>query len=149
MAENVNQIIDRIRALHDKLAVRFERVETAANQGRLRMVLDYIARHERHLNEALAAYQGSASRAVLDTWFKNTPGRPLEECLEKARLDQADTSAVLRSVLEMDRCLVDSFRKIAESAVAEEVREFFQQLVGMEEREEHRLIRDAIEMEDL
>lgn len=149
MAENVNQIIGRIRALHQQLAARFERVETTAAQGRLRMVLDYIARHERHLNQALAAYQGSASRAVLDTWFKNTPGDPIEKCLEKVEVDAADTNTVLRSVLAMDRCLVDSFRRIAESAVADEVREFFQQLVDMEEREEHRLIRDAIEMEDL
>lgn len=149
MAENVNQIIDRIRALHQRIAARFEQVDTAADQERLRMVLAYIGRHERLLGNALAKYQNSASRAVLDTWFKTTPGRPLQECLDRVQIDAKDPDTVLQSVLAMDRCLVDTFRRIADSAVAEEVRDFFQQLVAMEEREEHRLIRDAVEMEDL
>lgn len=149
MAESVNQIIDRIRALHLQLADRFERMGAAADRERLRLVLKYMGRHERNMEDALAQYQDAASRAVLDTWFKTTPGHPLRECLELVRLDAADTSAVLKSVLEMDRCLVDAFRRIAESAVAAEVKSFFQQLVAMEECEEHRLVRDAIEMEDL
>ncbi len=149
MAESVNQIIDRIRALHQDLAARFEGIASGADKERLRMVSDYIGRHERHMAEALSAYQDSASRAVLDTWFKNTPGRPIHECLDRVRLDAADSTALIRSVLAMDRCLVASFNSIAESAPVEEVRDFFQQLVGMEEREEHKLIRDAIEMEDL
>ncbi len=149
MAENVTHIIDRIRALHQQLADRFERAGAELPRERARLVLDYIGRHERHLAEALEKYQATASRAVLDTWFKNTPGRPVEECLDQVRLDAKDPASILRSVLAMDRCLVDSFRRIAESAAAQEVKEFFQQLVAMEEREEHRLVRDAIEMEDL
>ena len=149
MAESVNQIIDRIRSLHLQLGERFERMGAAAEQERLRLVLKYIGRHERNMESALAKYQDSASRAVLDTWFKATPGQPIRECLDLVRLDATDTSAVLKSVLAMDRCLVDAFRRIAESAVAAEVKAFFQQLVSMEEREEHRLVRDAIEMEDL
>lgn len=149
MAENVMHIIDRIRTLHQQLAERFERAGAEGSQERARLVLQYIGRHERNMAEALAKYQATASRAVLDTWFKNTPGRPVEECLDQVRLDARDHDSVLRSVLAMDRCLVDSFRRIAESANAQEVREFFQELVAMEEREEHRLVRDAIEMEDL
>lgn len=149
MAESVRQIIDRIRSLHQQVAARFEGVGTTAEQERLRLVLDYVARHERHLAEALEKYQDRASCAVLDTWFKTAPGRPLQACLDRVNVDTRDVGAVLRSVLEMDRCLVDTFRSIAESAVSIEVRDFFQQLIAMEERGEHQLIRDAIEMEDL
>lgn len=149
MAENVNQIIDRIRSLHQRIAERFESVASSTDRERLRLVSDYIGRHERHMAEALERYQNNAERAVVDTWFKNTPGQPLQECLAKVKLDTSDSQQLLRSVLEMDRCLVASFRSIADSTPIIEVREFFQQLVAMEEREEHRLIRDAIEMDDL
>ncbi len=149
MAENVMHIIDRIRAVRGQLAARFERAGAEAADERARMVLDYIGRHERHMAEALERYEADAPRAVLDTWFKNTPGRPVEECLALARPDAEDMDEALRSALAMDNCLVESFRRISESAVADEVREFFRRLVEMENREEHRLIRDAIEMNDL
>lgn len=149
MAENVNQIIDRIRALHHQIAARFEGIASTTDKERLRLVSDYIGRHERNLAEALAKYQDSAARAVVNTWFKTTPGHPLIECLEKVQLDASDTPQLIRSVLEMDRCLVSSFRSIADGTPIVEVRDFFQQLVEMEERQEHKLIRDAIEMEDL
>lgn len=149
MAENVEHIVERIRAVHRQLAECFERAGHSADSERARLILTYIGRHERHLAEALEQTRSEASRSVLNTWFKNTPGRPVEHCLDLVKFDERDLSAVLKSVLEMDRCLVESFRRIAESAVAEEVKQFFQLLIEMEEREEHRLIRDAIEVDDL
>jgi rubrerythrin len=149
MAESVQHIIDRIRAIREQLAARFASAAAGTARERARMVLDYIGRHERHMGEALARYETSASRAVLDTWFKNTPGRPVEECVSLLRIDAEDLDEVVRSVLAMDACLVETYRRIGESAVAEDVRDFFRHLIEMEQREEHRLIRDAIEVNDL
>lgn len=150
MAETVRDIINRIRGLHSQLSWFYQTMGDAAEKDRVRLLLQYISRHERNLESALAKYQESASRAVLNTWFKNTPDNPLQTCLGNIAITaDMSTDEVIRVVLSLDRCLVDTFRRIAESAVAEEVKALFQDLVGMEEREEHKLMRDALELEDV
>lgn len=149
MAESVQHIVDRIRTIHQQLAERVEKLSGQPLRERALLILDYVGRHERNLAEALRQYESTASRAVLDSWFKNTPGRPLEECLDYVRLDAAEPADLLRSVLEMDRCLVESFRRIAESAASQAVRDFFQKLIELEENSEKQLIRDTIELDDL
>ncbi len=149
MAENMNHIIERIRALHRQLAERFEQAETQPDQARMRLVLDYVARYENGLDEALAAYQSSAPRAMLDTVFKSMPGKPLEDCLEKVKIDADDPDTVLQSVIAMNRCLIERLRQMLDGVVARDAREFFNLLIQIEEREGRRLVRDAVEMEDL
>lgn len=150
MAETVREIIDRIRRIHHQLSWFCETVGDATEKERMRMLLRYISRHEQNLDGALAKYQDGASRAVLNTWFKTTPGPPLGSCVEQVNITaDLDADEVIRVVLACDKCLVESFRRFAESAVADEVRDFFQQLIGMEERAEHRLLRDALELEDV
>lgn len=149
MADSVNQIIDRVRMLHRDLAERVEDVQTAEDQERLRLVLDYIARRERYLDSALASFQNDAPHTVLNAGFKVIPGRPIKECLDLVKLDVKDPDSILRSVLEMDNCLNDILRATAKTAGTPEARELFGQLVEMAEREQRRLVRDTIEMEDL
>ncbi|MCO5043716.1 MAG: hypothetical protein M9963_12390 [Kiritimatiellae bacterium] len=149
MAENLNHIMDRIRAVHRQLAERFERVETTPEQSRLRLVLDYVARYENGLDEALEEYQARAPRAMLDAVFKSMPGRPLEDCLEEVKIDPNDPDSVLHSVVAMNRCLIETLRKMSSGVLAHDAREFFDLLIQIEEREERRLVRDAVEMDDL
>jgi hypothetical protein len=97
-----------------------------------------------------AKYQQGASRAVLNTWFKNAPENPLRTCLSNvAIVADMDTDEVIRIVLAMDRCLVDAFQRIADSAVSEDVKALFQDLITLEQEEEHKLMRDALELEDV
>lgn len=150
MAETVRDIIDRIRALHNQLSWFYETLGDAVQKERVRMLLRYIGRHERNMESALAKYQQGASRAVLNTWFKNAPENPLRTCLSNvAIVADMDTDEVIRIVLAMDRCLVDAFQRIADSAVSEDVKALFQDLITLEQEEEHKLMRDALELEDV
>ena len=150
MAETVRDIIDRIRALHNQLSWFYETLGDAVQKERVRMLLRYIGRHERNMELALAKYQQGASRAVLNTWFKNAPENPLRTCLSNvAIVADMETDEVIRIVLAMDRCLVDAFQRIADSAVSEDVKALFQDLITLEQEEEHKLMRDALELEDV
>lgn len=150
MAETVKDIIDRICGIHSQLSWFYQTMGDAAAKERVRLLLQYISRHERNLESSLAKYQEGASRAVLNTWFKNTPDNPLRTCLGNVTITaDMSTDEVIRIVLAMDRCLVDNFRRIADGAVAEEVKSLFQDLISLEEREEHKLMRDALELEDV
>jgi rubrerythrin len=150
MAETVKDIIERIRSLHNQLGWFYQTMGDAAEKERVRMLLQYLSRHERNLEQALGKYEEAASRAVLGTWFKNTPENPLQRQLDSISITADMTSdEVVRIVLALDRCLVDTFKRIADSAVAEDVKQLFHDLVAMEESEEHKLMRDALELEDV
>ena len=77
-------------------------------------------------------------------------GDPVAEFMDPVRITpDMSTEAVVRTVLEADQKLVDQFRRLAESGPSEDVRELFQKLIAIEEREEHLLVRDAAELEDV
>lgn len=149
-SETVQDIIIRIRGMHSRLGWFYQALGDAASKERVKLLLNYISRHERNLEEALGQYQHQATRAVLDTWYKATPGSTLTQELDQLKIT-ADMTAdeVVTVVLAADQKLVDQFRQLAGNAASEEVRDLFQKLIAIEEREEHQLVRDALELEDV
>ncbi len=149
-SKTVGDIIGGIRAMHHQLAEYYRSVGDATDRQRVQMLLRYLSRHEEYLETALGRYQEQASRGVLKTWIKNTPDHTLIESLDKVAITKDMTAdEVTRVVLEADQRLVSVFRQLAEGSVAEDVKDLFQRLLLLEEREERRLVRDSREMEDV
>lgn len=149
-SETVRDIIDHVRAVHSQLSWFYQTLGDTAEKERLRMLLQYVSRHERNLEQALAKYQETASRSLMNTWFKTAQDNPVRTCLQNVVITaDMSTDEVIRIVLAMDRCLVDTFSRIAETAPADDVKALFRDLVRMEERQDHKLMRDALELEDV
>ena len=72
-------VLDYVRAFHKRLSAFYHELSDAAENPRVRMLLDYISQHEKHLQEGLAAYEESAPRSVLDTWEQCTADRSVLE----------------------------------------------------------------------
>ncbi len=149
-SQTVRDIITHIRGMHCQLGSLYQSMGNAAARERVKLLLYYVSRHERNLEEALSQYQQQAKKAVLDTWYKSSSGDPLAGVLDPLHIrpDMA-TDDVIHTVLDADQKLVNQFRQLAENAASEDVRELFQKLIAIEEREEHLLVRDATELEDL
>lgn len=149
-SQTVRDIITHIRSLHQQLGSLYQSMGDAAARERVKLLLYYVSRHERNLEAALGQYQQQATRAVLDTWYKTAPGEPLVDMLDPVRITaDMQTDEVVKTVLAADQHLVNQFRRLAENAASEEVRDLFQKLIAIEEREEHLLVRDAAELEDV
>lgn len=149
-SETVRDIIDRVRGIHLQLSHHYQSLGDTAQKERVRILLQYLSRHEAHLDAALAKFQGAASKALLGTWFKGEPDSSLRSALDEVKIAPGmETDQVIRTVLQVDRALVDAFRKVVDSAHADDVKALFQELIQMEEREEHKLMRDALELEDV
>ena len=149
-SETVKDIIVRIRGMHSQLGWFYQAMGEATAKERVKLLLNYISRHERNLEEALSQYQNQAAKAVLDTWYKATPGTALSQEMEQLKISSEMTAdEVVALVLAADQKLVGQFRQLAENAASEDVRDLFQKLIAIEEREEHQLVRDALELEDV
>ena len=145
-SETVRDIITRVRGMHIQLASYYQSMGDAAARERVKMLLYYVSRHERNLEAALRQYQEQAGKQVLGTWFKATPAAKMEQSVLNKDMGTDD---VIRLVLEADQKMVSQFRQLSESAASEEVRDLFQKLIAIEEREEQQLVRDAEELEDV
>lgn len=149
-SRTVRDIITQIRGMHRQLGALYQTMGDAAARERVKLLLYYVSRHERNLEEALSQYQQQAKKAVLDTWYKSSAGDPVADYMDPVRITpDMTTEAVVKTVLEADQRLVLQFRHLAETGPSEEVRELFQKLIAIEEREEHLLVRDAAELEDV
>jgi bacterioferritin (cytochrome b1) len=56
---------------------------------------------------------------------------------------------VMEIGLEMDKCLVASYKGMVETATTPECREIFENLLKMEEQQKHKLARIALEISEM
>ena len=148
--EQARDIIAHARQFHRLIADYYHTLSAQADKERLRMLLDYLERHERHLERCLAEYGEGASPKVLTHWFRYSP---CEDHLGHLRALLAEPApepdAVMRTAMRMDDCIIDMYRKLAAEAEDEDIRAVFRNLLEMEERERRRVIRGTQVMDDL
>lgn len=148
--ERTQDVLDHARIFHNELRRLYEQLSTETEKERVRMLLDYLSRHEEHLEESLAAYEEGASKRVLDTWFKYVPAEDKLEKFRDVKLEpDMSVDDVVDVALRMDDCLVDLYKEMAEVAVSQEVKEVFTNLLEMEEQEKHKLVRNALQLKEI
>ncbi|NND90427.1 MAG: 2-hydroxyacyl-CoA dehydratase [Granulosicoccus sp.] len=116
------------------------------------MCLDYVAKHEQHLQSELEQYlaEDSSHRGVLDTWFEEAvevPSAPLLAENHKT-LDVDSPQEVLDIALASNRTLQELYDQRAQHAVSSAERELFESLSGQNEAEIRRLVRNIQRLED-
>jgi len=145
--KRTKDLLDRARLFHKRLGELYERLETVSKKEQVKMLLDYMSRHEKHLTESLSKYEEEASRRVMDYWYKYTPNNKSCEHLENIELRPDMTiDDVISLAMRMDECLVELYRSVAENAESEEVKEIFNSLLEMEKQEEVELLRNALDL---
>ena len=145
--KRTKDLLDRARLFHKRLGELYKRLETVSKQEQVKMLLDYMSRHEKHLTESLSKYEEEASRRVMDYWYKYTPNNKSCENLENIELRPDMTiDDVISLAMRMDECLVELYRSVAENAESEEVKEIFNSLLEMEKQEKVELLRNALDL---
>ncbi len=140
-------LLDRSQLFHKEIGDLYERLEAISERQRVKMLLDYLSRHEKNLTESLSKYEEEASRRVMDYWFKYTPNNKTCEHLENIELRPDMTiDDVISLAMRMDECLVELYRSVAENAESEEVKEIFNSLLEMEKQEEVELLKNALDL---
>lgn len=148
--ERTQDVLDHARTFHNELRRLYEQLSTETQKERVKMLLEYLSRHEAHLEESLAAYEAGASKRVLDTWFKYVPQEDKLKEFQDVKLEpDMSIDDVVDVALRMDNCLVEFYKDMATMAVIPEVKEVFTNLLEMEEREKHKLVRDALQLKEI
>ena len=146
--EQVRDVIERARAFHRELADFYHRAENDAERERVKLLLDYLVRHEQRMGAQLAAFEHDSSRRVMETWFVVSPGATIREEIARIKLrPDMTTSEVICMALRIDEFLLQLYREAAEEATNEAVRETFQRLFEEGKRERSKMVLDVFEPE--
>lgn len=147
--ETVRDIVEQSRQLHRALAAQYTELEQLTTSERAQLMLDYLARHERRLAEAMGQYEQDAARGLLDAWLQYAPTLDAAELVTRLRdVDLNDLDAVVAAALAVDEHLLAVYREIEEQADTEELREVARSLQRIESNEAHRLARAAFRLRD-
>ncbi len=144
------EIIDSARAFHQRASKFYQELNDKTEGARVKMLLDYLVRHEAHLDRALGDYTQEIRTKALDAWYQYAQDHCLLQPFDVSQYPVNMTAEeVLDIGLNMDSCLVASYKGMAEAATSAEVREIFESLLLMEEQEKHKLARIALEINSM
>ena len=143
-------IIDAGRAFHQRASTFYQQLHDKAEGARVKMLLDYLVRHEAHLERALADFNEESRLKALDAWYQYAQEHCLLQPFDVSQYPaNMTTEDVLAIGLNIDSCLVASYKGMAEAATSLEVREIFENLLLMEKQQKHKLARVALEIEEM
>lgn len=149
IALRIRDVLEKARNFHIQLAQFYEQRQAAAGNEKLKVLLNYMQRHEKNLAETLARFSHEAAQRLLDTWLSFVPDDAMCECVKELTIPPgASIDEVVRLALRLDQCLVQLYTQMAERAPTREVRELFLALLREEQKERIHMLRNALTMEE-
>lgn len=147
-ASTTRSLLDHIRQFHQQVADYCNRTARLSQDERIRLLLEYIGRHEQHLAEATAQYSAQGVDKVLNTWFRNPPAP-----LASANIDTLGANPgvddVINWVIRIDNSIIEYYQSLVAEAEIPEVKTVLNNLLTMENREKLKTVRSAMRINDL
>lgn len=144
------EILDYARDFHCHVSDFYQQLADKAQSARVKLLLDYLVRHEKHLAKTLEDYEKSSSSQALNTWYQYSQDKCIFTPLDTIQYTPDMTvDEVLKIGQTIDNCLIASYKGIAETTRNTEVREIFENLLQMEEQEKHKKARIALGINDM
>lgn len=142
--EQVKDVLDYGIDLHTQLRGLYDRLGQQSEQARVKMLLDYLSRHERNRQAAMQRFEEGARASVLNVWLQYSPSSDIEQLLTNyATTPILTVEDALNVGMAFDNALIALYREAAEEIDTPEAKEVFHNLAEMEEREKQRFVRDA------
>lgn len=148
--EQTSDVLDHVGLFHRRVSDLYRQLTEHASSERVRMLLDYMARHEAQLAKSVADYKAESPPQVLASWFKYTHDEDIFEPLQGVD-PEADLpfDDVLDLAVELDAQLLELYREMAERAQSPEVKDLFNNLLLREMEEKQKLMHSALGLMDL
>lgn len=148
--QTVRDILDFVCGFHARAAQLFTAAADHAERDKARWMLEWLAEHERHFSEALAAFeQAPANAPLLHEWLQYAPDFervPLALPQLPAQLSADDAAAL---ALAFDDYLVRLYKAVLDTCQSREICELFRMLLDQERAEERSVSRSLSQLQDI
>ncbi len=148
--KTVKDVVDHSRRLHQQISQYYQKLSEESAQARVSMLLEYLKRHEDHLEKTLCKFEQDKSQKVLDSWFQYAPDQNLDDVLAQVSVNEnMSTDDVVEMALKLDDYFIDLYQDMVNSSTSTPVKEVFQNLLDMEEHEKIQLAKTALQINDM
>lgn len=145
----IKEILDHIRRYHHQLANQLEELKSHQSDPRIRLLLEYMSRHEINFEKTLSGYEKDTAKSILETWIKYVPDDAITQAANQLKLhDEMSAGDILAAVIEFDRALTDMYRELADETSVPRVQELFTKLIDLEDRKDRKLSISVLELAD-
>lgn len=144
------EILNYAREFHNKVSEFYQQLADKAQSARVKLLLDYMVRHEKHLERSLKQFEDTISSKALDAWYQYSKEQRTFLPLDALKYSPVMTvDDVMKIGSTIDNCLIASYKGVADTAANTEVREIFKNLLQMEEQEKHIKARLVLGINDM
>ncbi|WP_321529697.1 hypothetical protein [uncultured Desulfuromonas sp.] len=144
------EILEYAREFHRKAGAYYQKLSCQTQSARVKLLLDYLVRHEKHLENALSDYEQSIATKALNSWYQFSKDQRTFQPIESLSFtDEMSVDEIIKIGTTIDNCLIASYKGMADTATSAEVREIFENLLAMEEQEKHVKARIALGINDM
>ena len=148
--KRAKDVLDYARTAHHLISEFYHKLSEQTSKERLKLLLDYLSEHEKHLEEGLSKYEDEASDIILKTWFQFTECEDMKKYLEETVFNPDSTeNDVMRIAMDLDDCFIQKFKEMSTRTESERAREVFNNILELEKSEKRRMVLSALRFEDL
>jgi hypothetical protein len=148
--KQVREFVDFGKHLHARISELYDELNEKAELERVKMLLEYLSRHEHHLEQTLLRYEKEVHGGILEAWLEYSPTLDVDAVMEASQLpENPSTDDIFAAALAFDDTLVKLYREVAEKAHDPHTRALFQDLLQLEEQEKIQVTRAAMSLRDM
>jgi hypothetical protein len=148
--EQVKDILDYGIEIHSQLRGLYARLSAESEHTRVKMLLDYLSRHERIRSDVMQRYGAGPNGQSLNVWLQYAPGRDIEKMLRECVIrPDMGVDDVIQTALAFDSALIEIYQQVSMAAQDTHAKALLDDLVAMEEQERQRFVRDAEWLNDM
>ena len=148
--KQVREFVDFGKHLHGKIKELYEDLNEHAQLERVKLLLDFLSRHEQRMEESLARFEKVSRHGILEAWLEYSPGLDVDKVMDRFRLRENPSSdEIIQIAMDFDDALVSLYREVAEKANNSKVKALFNNLLQLEESEKIQVARAAMTLGDM
>lgn len=148
--EQTKQVLGFAKKFHHQLSELYHRISEKSKKERVKILCDYLSRHETNLEIKLNEYEKDLTKEILETWFQFLPDHKKPKCIEEIEFDvNEDVDEIIDLALEMDDCLLNIYKRIAQDTEDYHVKDVFYSLYHMGTRDKMKFIESTNRFQEL
>ena len=148
--KTVKDVVDHSRQLHHQISQFYHKLSEDSSKARVSMLLEYLKRHEDHLENTLSQFAQDKTQSVLDSWFQYAPDQDLGDVMSHLEVsDHMDTDDVVSMALTLDDYFIDLYQGMVSNASSSAVKAVFQNLLDMEQHDKIQISKTALQINDM
>jgi len=148
--KQVREFVDFGKHLHGQVKELYETLNEHAALERVKMLLEFLSRHEAHMEESLARFEKDSRKGILDAWLEYSPELNVEAVMARFPVQERPSSdEIIQLAMDFDDTLVKLYREVAEKVNDSKTKEVFKNLLQLEEKEKIQVARAAMALNDM